>query len=145
MSKELEVETLGQRVFRLRENAGLSQRELATKPGCTYAYISRIEAGTRDPSMKALRLLAPRLGVSVHYLEYGFEDPLRERCRTLVEIAKTWRSRTIVALLTVEQLQEEGRETPDPTDLRDTLVAELRKLNERADNGETVTVGSPRH
>jgi transcriptional regulator with XRE-family HTH domain len=65
-----EVEAIGQRLRRLRLGRGLSQRELAG-PGVSYAYISRIEAGARRPSVKALRMLAPKLGVSVEYLETG--------------------------------------------------------------------------
>src|SRR5213080_165274 len=64
------VETVGQRLRRLRLEKGLSQRELAS-PGVSYAYISRIEAGARTPSVKALRMLARKLGVSVDYLETG--------------------------------------------------------------------------
>ena len=67
---EAGVETVGQRLRRLRQERGLSQRELAS-PGVSYAYISRIEAGARRPSVKALRKLAPKLGVSVEYLETG--------------------------------------------------------------------------
>src|SRR5256885_1194068 len=52
------VETVGQRLRRLRRERGLSQRELAS-PGVSYAYISRIEAGARRPSVKALRRRAP--------------------------------------------------------------------------------------
>lgn len=63
-------ETVGERLRRLRLDSGLSQRELAA-PGVSYAYISRIEANTRRPSVKALRLLAPKLGVTVEYLETG--------------------------------------------------------------------------
>src|SRR5204863_3154382 len=63
-------ETIGQRLKRLRLDRGLSQRELAA-PGVSYAYISRIEAGTRQPSVKALRRLASKLGVSAEYLETG--------------------------------------------------------------------------
>jgi tetratricopeptide (TPR) repeat protein len=48
----------------------LSQRDLSS-PGVSYAYISRIEAGARTPSVKALRKLAQKLGVSVEYLETG--------------------------------------------------------------------------
>jgi tetratricopeptide (TPR) repeat protein len=48
----------------------MSQRELSA-PGVSYAYISRIEAGTRQPSVKALRMLARKLGVSAEYLETG--------------------------------------------------------------------------
>src|SRR5262245_39039653 len=63
-------ETIGQRLRRLRLERGLSQRELAS-PGVSYAYISRIEAGTRQPSVKALRKLAGKLGISADYLETG--------------------------------------------------------------------------
>lgn len=63
-------ETVGQRLRRLRIERGLSQRALSSR-GVSYAYISRIEAGARTPSVKALRLLAQRLGVSVDYLETG--------------------------------------------------------------------------
>ena len=61
---------LGERLRRLRVERGLSQRELAV-PGVTYAYISRIEAGSRQPSLKALRKLAAKLGVTPLYLETG--------------------------------------------------------------------------
>ncbi len=64
------IETVGQRLRRLRHERALSQRDLAS-PGVSYAYISRIEAGARRPSVKALRQLAPKLGVSVEYLETG--------------------------------------------------------------------------
>ena len=69
---EIPVETIGQRLRRLRLDRGLSQRELAG-PGVSYAYISRIEAGARRPSVKALRVLAEKLGVSADYLETGRE------------------------------------------------------------------------
>src|SRR6266480_1829099 len=63
-------EGVGQRLKRLRVARGFSQRDLSS-PGVSYAYISRIEAGARTPSVKALRKLAQRLGVSVEYLETG--------------------------------------------------------------------------
>ena len=45
-------ETVGRRLRRLRTERGFSQRELSG-PGVSYAYISRIEAGARRPSVKA--------------------------------------------------------------------------------------------
>jgi transcriptional regulator with XRE-family HTH domain len=65
-------ETIGERLRRLRLEKGFSQRELSG-PGVSYAYISRIEAGTRQPSVKALRVLARKLHVSPEYLETGSE------------------------------------------------------------------------
>lgn len=64
------TETIGQRLRRLRLERGLSQRQLSA-PGVSYAYISRIEAGDRQPSVKALRKLAAKLQVSPEYLETG--------------------------------------------------------------------------
>jgi transcriptional regulator with XRE-family HTH domain len=63
-------ETIGQRVRRLRLERGLSQRELGS-PGASYGYVSRVEHGNRQPSAKAIRILAKRLGVSPDYLETG--------------------------------------------------------------------------
>src|SRR5579862_2215039 len=74
------METIGERLRRLRLERGLSQRDLSD-PGISYAYISRIEAGTRQPSVKALRMLARKLGVTPEYLETGSElagDQTRE-------------------------------------------------------------------
>jgi transcriptional regulator with XRE-family HTH domain len=79
-------ETIGQRLKRLRLERGLSQRELAA-PGVSYAYISRIEAGTRQPSVKALRKLASKLGVSADFLETGSNlDPAGARELRLTDL-----------------------------------------------------------
>ena len=89
-------ETVGERLRRLRTARGLSQRDVSS-PGVSYAYISRIEAGTRTPSVKALRMLAGRLGVPVEYLEYGeqpvdnayVESELQRLQRLLADAAET--------------------------------------------------------
>lgn len=52
--------------------AGLSQRQLSF-PGCSAAYISRLEAGDRVPSLQLLRKLAVRLVADEHYLATGVE------------------------------------------------------------------------
>jgi transcriptional regulator with XRE-family HTH domain len=70
VSQAISAETIGARLKRLRLQRGLSQRDLSS-PGVSYAYISRIEAGARTPSVKALRKLAQKLKVSVEYLETG--------------------------------------------------------------------------
>jgi tetratricopeptide (TPR) repeat protein len=60
----------GLRLKAAREQAGLSQRRLAF-PGCSAAYISRIEAGGRIASLRILRELARRLEVTEEYLATG--------------------------------------------------------------------------
>jgi len=67
-------ESVGKRIRRLRLAKGLSQRALSG-PGVSYAYVSRIEADQRTPSLKALRYLAGRLGVDPEYLEDGRAIP----------------------------------------------------------------------
>jgi transcriptional regulator with XRE-family HTH domain len=76
---------VGKRVFEAREAAGLSQRELAF-PGCSAAYISRIERGERVPSLQVMRELARRTGVTEDQLAFGHEklDPaVAERVRAV--------------------------------------------------------------
>src|SRR3954468_11471415 len=61
---------VGTRLKVAREKAGLSQRQLSF-PGCSPAYISRIESGDRIPSLQLLRELGRRLGVSEDFLATG--------------------------------------------------------------------------
>ncbi|HVC85979.1 MAG TPA: helix-turn-helix domain-containing protein [Gaiellaceae bacterium] len=63
---------VGARLRDARERAGFSQRRLAF-PGCTAAYISRIEAGARVPSLQMINQLAVRLDVSGQWLATGIE------------------------------------------------------------------------
>jgi tetratricopeptide (TPR) repeat protein len=63
---------VGIRLRNSRERAGLSQRQLSF-PGCSPAYISRIESGDRIPSLQLLRELGRRLGVSEDFLATGAE------------------------------------------------------------------------
>ena len=78
------MSTAGERLRQRRIELGLSQRELACD-GVSYAYISRLEADTRRPSVRALRKLAPKLGVSVHWLETGEDDPAERLALLVIE------------------------------------------------------------
>jgi len=67
---------VGERLRAARLEKGLSQRDLSFS-GCTAAYISRIEAGDRVPSLQLLREFGRRLGVSAEFLATGeAEAPL---------------------------------------------------------------------
>lgn len=66
---------VGRRLRETREAAGLSQRELSF-PGCTAAYISRIEKGERIPSLQLMREFSERLGVSESFLAHGTHEPV---------------------------------------------------------------------
>jgi len=73
---------VGRRLREARERAELSQRQLSF-PGCSPAYISRIEAGDRIPSLQLLREMGRRLGVSEDYLATGKERD--EEASALIE------------------------------------------------------------
>jgi len=71
------VEPIGERLRRIRTERGLTQRDLSSA-GVTAQYISRIEHGDRNPSVKVLRKLAAKLGVSVEVLESGQDSAATE-------------------------------------------------------------------
>jgi tetratricopeptide (TPR) repeat protein len=68
---------LGARLKAARERAGLSQRKLSF-PGCTAAYISRLEAGARVPSLQMVNELALRLEVTGQWLATGVDAAVLE-------------------------------------------------------------------
>lgn len=72
MTTQESTETIGRRIRRLRLERNFSQRDLECD-GVTFAYISRIESGDRDASMKALIKIADKLNVPALYLLTGAE------------------------------------------------------------------------
>ena len=75
---------VGRRLRDARERAGISQRQLSFD-GCSPAYISRIEAGERIPSLQLLREMGKRLGVSEDYLATGLEREAGGEDRMLID------------------------------------------------------------
>ena len=64
---------VGTRIRERRLELGLSQRAIS-EPGITYAYISRIEAGARNPSIEALIAIAEKLQTTALALLIGHRD-----------------------------------------------------------------------
>jgi transcriptional regulator with XRE-family HTH domain len=54
---------LGRNVREARKRRGISQEELAFGAGMKRSYVSDLERGTRNPSVKAIARLASALGV----------------------------------------------------------------------------------
>ena len=69
---------LGANVRRERKRLGKSQEELALDAAMKRAYLSDLERGTRNPSIKAIARLAVALGVNPSSL---LEAPPPERSR----------------------------------------------------------------
>ena len=107
-------ESIGERLRRLRRERGLSQRDIAGK-GVSFTYVSRIEGGQREPSVKALRLLAPKLGVSAEYLETGHEAGARTDIELRLADAEL-QLRLDDAGAAERRLQEIAREAEDAGD-----------------------------
>ena len=64
---------VSKRIRARRLDLGLSQRAIAGK-GTSYAYISRIEAGNRSPSIEALIAIAEKLETTALALLTGDEQ-----------------------------------------------------------------------
>ena len=95
---------MGRRLREARERAGLSQRQLSF-PGCSPAYISRIEAGDRIPSLQLLREMGKRLGVSEDYLATGSERQDEKALLLEAEISLRLDERQLAAELYAEALE----------------------------------------
>ena len=64
------VQLLGANVRRYRKLKGMTQEQLALEVGMERSYISDLERGTRNPSVRALGRLAEALSVPpMHLLE----------------------------------------------------------------------------
>ena len=68
------VEDFGKHIRFVRLGRGLTQEELAHRAGVHVTYLSGIERGRRNPSLKNIRLLAMALEVTVSSLFEDIED-----------------------------------------------------------------------
>ena len=65
---------LGMRVSRLRHGAGMTQDALAERCGIYRTYLSRIEAGTANPTIVVVAALASALKVPLDSLFHSFDE-----------------------------------------------------------------------
>jgi len=64
----IDYKAIGRRIKTCRKNAGLTQVDLAEKLGVTDKYISQIECGTSEVSLKRIFKLAELLEIKPEYL-----------------------------------------------------------------------------
>src|ERR687896_2677414 len=69
------IEGLGPAIRRVRREWGLTLEELAGEVGTSAAHLSRLESGTRQPSLEGLLRIAAALGVEVGELLEAPEEP----------------------------------------------------------------------
>lgn len=63
---------LGKKIHQLRKEAGLSQEKLGELTGLDRTYISGIERGLRNPSLKNIEKIAKALKVKISDIASGF-------------------------------------------------------------------------
>ena len=59
---------LGERLKKIRQGKGMSQGDIAKKLGVHRSYISGIERGVRNPTVKNVERIAEALDISPHTL-----------------------------------------------------------------------------
>ena len=76
--------SLGQRLRKLRDKAGLSARELAKRIGVSSPFLSDIELGRRFPSEEVLGKLSAALNVTLEDLkQYDNRAPIADLKRLM--------------------------------------------------------------
>ncbi len=116
MDKEL-LGIIGENVKKYRENAKLTQAELAEKAGIGTASVSHIERGEKRMRLKTLRAFADALDISVELLFYQKnKDELRLTLTKMLDGQPPEFIKGIMALMCVCLNNFENKKT-DPDDL----------------------------
>ena len=104
-----QLEALGGFIKAQRQVANLSLREMARLTDVSNAYLSQIERGLHQPSVRVLRSLADAITVSAVTLlaQAGLID---EDERTVAEEPQAGPARTVAAILADPGLTPEQRE-----------------------------------
>ena len=94
---------IGQRITNLREEAGLSKPQLASRAGVARSLINKLEDGSADnPTLDKLQKIATALNVSVAYL-IGEGYAIPEKLRSLaLQSGLTYRELDILVLMNFE-------------------------------------------
>jgi len=69
-----DIKACGNRIKALREKAGITQEQLANQLHIGYSHLSKIEVGTRTPSIDVLLELSDFFDVSLDWLVIGNVD-----------------------------------------------------------------------
>lgn len=96
-------ETLAERLFRLRNENGLTQEAAAEKIGISRVALTRYENGQRMPKMNIVDSMAATYGVTVDYL-MGREEPAKDGAEAYPpHLQETYR---VLSQLTPQELAE---------------------------------------
>lgn len=65
------METLGQRVAKIREDAGLSLEGFGERIGVARTSVMRIERGINNPAERTIKVVCSEFGVNYDWLKHG--------------------------------------------------------------------------
>lgn len=91
--------TMGDRLRKAREDAGLSQAELAEQIGISRNTVGNAELGDRTPLNVTMRAWAAVTGVPLEWLETGRTTPVPPPTARLTRRDHTGRNRTDTELI----------------------------------------------
>jgi transcriptional regulator with XRE-family HTH domain len=74
MQKEAKSMTFGQRLRQIRENKGITQKELAEKLNVTFQTISKWENSVTEPDISTIKEIAKLLNCSIEQLFNDSEE-----------------------------------------------------------------------
>ena len=75
----INYELIGLRIRQIRKERNLSQEELAELSDVSARFISMIETGRKNPSLKVLCEIAGGLEISLDEIVFGEAKPIRSR------------------------------------------------------------------
>ncbi|MCC0658841.1 helix-turn-helix transcriptional regulator [Clostridioides sp. ZZV14-6154] len=104
------MESLGDRIAKLRKELDINQKELATKVGITEASLSRYENNLREPKSEIIVRLAKALKTSTDYLLGINENTKINRENKLIIESLSVSEKTKQLLEKIYSLEEEDRE-----------------------------------
>ncbi|UWD47196.1 helix-turn-helix domain-containing protein [Clostridioides difficile] len=104
------MESLGDRIAKLRKELDINQKELATKVGITEASLSRYENNLREPKSEIIVRLAKELKTSTDYLLGINENTKINREDKLIIESLSISEKTKQLLEKIYSLEEEDRE-----------------------------------
>lgn len=114
---------IGNRVKELRLSLGLTQEEFGEKIGLKKSGISNIENGTRNLSIRNIKLISKTFNVSETWLttglndeafkeweKYGLTSRLQEKVNTIEQIQNTFGSDYVTVLESFDELNPKGKQ-----------------------------------
>jgi repressor LexA len=108
----------GERIKRLRQSLGLTQKEFASRIGMTYEMLGLYERGRYAPPEKVLKLISSTFGVSYEWLKTGQGEMWEKREKALLEELEAKTREVLERLVRIPVVGRAGAGFPEsPADM----------------------------